>query len=73
MVDFLIEPSEEKAIMFGAVERFDVMLPMAYSESDLNAVATYIYQFELEQPDWFEEHYQEMHGVEDNIGTNPES
>ncbi len=64
MVDFLIEPTKEKAIMFGAVERFDVMLPMAYSETDLKAVASYIYQFELDRPVWFEEHYQEMHGNE---------
>ncbi len=62
MVDFIISPSEENAIMFGAVDRFGVMLPMAYTEKDLKAIATYIYQFELERPDWLEEHYQEMHG-----------
>ncbi len=61
---FVTEPTEEKALLHGAVRRFNVMPIQAqeFSQEDLIAVATYIYQFELDRPDWFEEHYREMHG-----------
>ncbi len=62
MAAFVAQPSEEKALMYGAVNRFDIMPPIPFPEEDLIAIATYMYQFELERPDWFEEHYQEMHG-----------
>jgi cytochrome c553 len=59
---YVAEPTEEKALMHGAVERFNLMTPIPYPEEDLVAIATYIYQFELDKLDWFEVHYQEMHG-----------
>lgn len=62
MAAFITQPTEEKALMYGAVNRFDIMPPIPFPEEDLIAIATYMYQFELELPDWFEEHYQEMHG-----------
>lgn len=66
IADFVAHPTEEKVLMFGAVNRFDVMPPIPFPEEDLKAIATYMYQFELERPDWFEEHYQEMHGANGN-------
>lgn len=62
VVSFVSEPTEEKSMMFGAIQRFNLMPPVPFPEEDLKAIATYIYQFELERPEWFEEHYQEMHG-----------
>lgn len=61
MVDFVANPTEEKVLMFGAVDRFNLMTPVPFPEEDLRAIATYIYEYELEQPEWFEEHYNEMH------------
>ena len=69
IADYAAEPREDKAIMFGAVERFDLMTPIPYSEEDLVAIATYIYQFDLERPEWFDEHYQEMHGEDPTCST----
>ena len=70
VVDFVSDPTEENAIMLGSIQKFNLMLPMEYSEEDIEAVATYIYQYELEKPDWFEAHYQEMHG-DVEIGRKP--
>ncbi len=59
---FVTDPTEEKALLRGAVRRFDLMPKQAISQEDITAVATYIYQYELDKPEWFEEHYSERHG-----------
>jgi hypothetical protein len=62
MISFLKEPSKEKAIMNGPVKRFGVMPKFQWSDEVIEKMVDYIYANKLEQPDWFEEHYQEMHG-----------
>ncbi len=62
VTSFVANPTEEKALLRGAVHRFGVMPQQALSQEDILAVATYIYQFELEKPEWFEGHYNEQHG-----------
>lgn len=61
VVTFASAPSEDKSIMLGAVDQFGVMPPLAYSEEDLRAIATFIYRNELPKPEWFDDHYNEMH------------
>ena len=58
-VAFLQDPKAENSKMPGAVNRFGVMPKMEFSEEQLLQVATYVFDTKLEQPDWFEEHYQE--------------
>jgi len=62
IASFVAHPTEESALMYGAIERFNLMPAVPLSEDDLKAIGTYMYQYELERPAWFEEHYQEMHG-----------
>ena len=59
---YVAQPTKEKALMKGAVDKFNLMTPLPLPEEDLKAVATYIYQFDLDKPEWFDAHYQEMHG-----------
>lgn len=59
---WVIDPTEEKAIMRGAVVNFKVMPKLMYKEEDINKIANYIYEYKLEQPKWFDVHYQQMHG-----------
>ncbi len=56
---FIAEPSLENAKMYGAVKRFGVMSKMIYPEKVISDIADYMYDNELEKPEWFEEHYQE--------------
>ncbi len=58
---FLKNPSEEKAIMYGAVKRFGVMPKTVYPEKVIDQISDYLYDNEIEKPEWFEEHFQENH------------
>lgn len=56
MVNFLREPKEHNAIMFGAVDQFGLMPAMALDEAKAREIVTYIYNNELETPGWFQGH-----------------
>jgi hypothetical protein len=58
LIAFVKNPSQENVKLKGAVEKFGVMPKMEFSENDLRDIAAYIYEAELESPDWFEDHYQ---------------
>ena len=63
MINYLPkDPKEENALMYGAVQQFKVMPKRAFNEEDLEKIATYIYDNEIEQPDWFAAHFKEQHG-----------
>jgi len=66
MVNWSKDPKEENALMRGAVKQFKVMPKQVFNEDDLKKIATYIYDNEIERPDWFEAHFEEEHGGEGN-------
>ena len=47
---FVERPNEEHALMLGAIEKFGLMPPMMVEESQLNDIATYLYQVEQIHP-----------------------
>ncbi|MCK4561342.1 MAG: hypothetical protein KAT78_00390 [Flavobacteriaceae bacterium] len=57
-----LNPEKDNAIMRGAVAKFNVMPKQVFKEEDLKKIAVYIYDNELEEPDWFKAHEKEMHG-----------
>lgn len=57
---FLNSPSIEKSKMPMAVEKFGLMPNLGFSEEQYKAVATYLYQSELENPDWFEKDHKRL-------------
>ena len=59
LLAFLKDPSEETSKMPSAIERYNLMPKMNFSEEQISKLASYIYYTELEKPDWFEKHYQE--------------
>lgn len=69
--DWTMDPTEEKALMRGAVNRFKVMPKQAFKSSDMRQIATYIYLHKLEEPDWFGAHAEEMHGQGSGKNTKP--
>jgi len=61
IVGFVKNPTTENALMKTAVKRFGLMAAMGFDEEQLQKMASHIYEGDLPQPDWFEEHYKEMH------------
>jgi len=62
IVKWAKDPKEENALMYGAVQQFKVMPKQAFNEEDLLIIASYIYDNDIEQPDWFGAHFKEQHG-----------
>jgi len=58
---FMQNPENDKALMKGAVKKFGLMPYMPYKEKDIKAIAAYMYNNELEKPDWFDEHRKQKH------------
>lgn len=52
VVNFTINPTEQKALMQGALKRFKIMPKMGYEKPDLEAIAHYIYATDFPQPKW---------------------
>lgn len=59
MVNWVQNPEEDKALMFGAVKRFKIMPKMPLPNEDLEKIAEYIYDNDVEEPEWMEEHMKE--------------
>lgn len=55
-------PSEEKTKMRGAVRRFGIMPYQEFKKEDIEAIANYMFDNNIEQPEWFEDHFKEMKG-----------
>ena len=68
MVSWAMNPNKEKALMRGAVNRFQQMPKQAFVEEDLRKIAVYIYENELEEPEWFAAHEKEMHAKGGGMG-----
>ena len=56
------DPTEENAVMKGAVKRFQVMPKQIFDKEDLTKIATYVYENDIDKPDWFDQHLKEDHG-----------
>ncbi len=54
---FVLNPSEETAKMKPAIEKFGLMPKMNFTAQQLEAVAAYLYQADIENKDWFEKQY----------------
>ena len=62
---FSAKPSEEDALMPGAVERFGLMRPMPLSEEQLHQASVFLGTGKFEKPGWYDRHYEAEHGPED--------
>jgi len=62
MVTWTMDPKEDQSLMRGAVDRFKVMPKQLFQKDEMEKIASFIYQNELEQPHWFAAHEKEMHG-----------
>lgn len=68
MTSFVKSPTQDKALMYGAVSKFGVMPALALPDSTLRTLSEYIYTQQLEKPAWFDKHFAEQHGQNGNKG-----
>lgn len=61
--NWLDKQDENKSLMRGAIRRFNIMPPISVSKEDALKIAYYIYAGDLEKPEGFDKHVEEMHGV----------
>ena len=53
IVNFTKNPANDKALMFGALKRFELMPQLNYPEKELKLAAEYIYNTDFKKPAWF--------------------
>ena len=53
---FINNPTKEDAKLFGAVRRFGVMPKQMFPEGTVEKIAEYLYDYQIEEPDWFKGH-----------------
>lgn len=62
IASFTAKPSQEDALMPGAVEKFGLMGPMPLSEEQLQQISVFLGTGKCEKPGWYDQHYEEEHG-----------
>lgn len=62
IVSFLKNPSEETSKMPGTIKKFGLMPYQFYPENTLKQIADYMFDYDIEEPEWFGDHYSKMHG-----------
>lgn len=55
---FTENPTTENAIMYGAVDRFNVMPKQVFPEGVVEKIARFMYDYQIEEPSWFKEHWE---------------
>lgn len=62
ILQWIKDPTEENARMYGAVKRFGVMPKTPIPDETIKQIADYIFDNEIDQPEWFEEHFNNRGG-----------
>lgn len=63
MSDFVFEPTKDNAVMKGPVKRFGLMPKTTLmSKEEVFEVVAFIYDNEMDVPQWFPEHFEDQHG-----------
>ena len=63
ITDFVLQPEQDKVKLKGAARRFGLMPKAVYDSLEIVKIASYLYDYQIEEPDWFEEHWS-SHGFE---------
>lgn len=58
---FVAHPTEDKALMYGAVKKHGLMPKQAFPEGSVEKIATFMFDYQIEEPEWFKSHW-EGHG-----------
>jgi len=58
LTQFVENPTSENAIMYGAVDRFNIMPKQVFPEGVVKKIANFMYEYQIEEPVWFKEHWE---------------
>lgn len=58
-INFVKRPTKEKAKLNGAIKRFGLMPYQDYKEENLKQIAEYLYDYQIEEPSWFNKHWKD--------------
>ena len=62
LVLWMGKPRLENSKMPDAIEKWGLMNHQIYPDSVIIGIAKYIYDNDIEQPEWYQKHHEEMHG-----------
>ncbi|EDP70123.1 phosphoribosylaminoimidazole-succinocarboxamide synthase [Flavobacteriales bacterium ALC-1] len=57
MQNWIKNPTEANAKMYGAVKRFGLMPKQDFSEETIRSIADYMYENDIDKPEWFDKHH----------------
>ena len=63
MQSWIKNPTKENAKMYGAVRRFGLMQKQAFPEEAIKLISDYMFDNEIEKPEWFDDHYNRRRGI----------
>lgn len=58
---FVLNPAKENVKLKGAVKRFGLMPKSIYEKEEVEKIASFVYDYKIEEPNWFKTHWQD-HG-----------
>jgi len=61
MVNLALDPKEENALMRGAIKQFNLIPKQPFNMDELIKILEYIYNNDIEKPEWFENHFNDEH------------
>jgi mono/diheme cytochrome c family protein len=62
IINWVENPNPNDALMPGAVKRFGIMPKLGYPSEDVRKIAEFLYDHQVELPQWYIEHYRQQHG-----------
>jgi len=62
MQNWIKNPVESNVKMYGAVKRFGIMQNLPYPENVIEQIADYMFDNEIEEPEWFQDHFSQNKG-----------
>jgi hypothetical protein len=65
LLEWMSGPNAEKSKMPDALEKYGLMNHQVYPDSVIIGIAEYMYDNEVEQPEWYQKHHEEMHGSDE--------
>ena len=60
--DWVKKPSEDKSKMPGAIRNFGLMPFAPYPEATVEQIADYMFDYDIDQPEWFDAHFNKERG-----------
>ena len=62
LVLWMAKPKVENSKMPDAIEKWGLMNHQIYPDSVIIGIGQYMYDYEIEEPEWYAKHHEEMHG-----------